>query len=492
MKPMSTHEASTAAGAAAGPFGRGGVWLAVVAGVSLLVGVLVEMFGDPPGVHFSTGSDSFSKSSVGHRAFVETLRRCGVNVLVSRHDSGAKAGSTGVLAILESGTGDSSGLWADEVMWPADRVFMVCPKWASFPQRERPGWVEAVRLHPDSIITQELASIGIEVEVVRPPRDDLEWSRFQPYEFRPPRSWDFFESPGDSTGDTLGHRRQDTLGVEGPIDSLGFEGEGDQVSTSGDSTATDDEPGLEPSATIPPRVLLPRLHRPQLLRSEQLAPVLACPEGILVGAGWADGTRVVVVADPDLIANHGLHRGDNALVALQSLGLLRERDEIVIVDESLHGHAHTATVWREMLRFPLVLVSIHIAIVVLLLLIATMTRYGSPVVAAPTVRPGKEYLIDNTAAMLQYGHHSAHALQRYFTRTLQDVHRRLRGPEAAEPDVLRAWLQSMSTSRGSGLDLAALEREIRDLVMRRSDDAKRILAAAGRIHRWRQEMLHES
>src|SRR5262249_2013880 len=157
------------------------------------------------------------------------------------------------------------------------------------------------------------------------------------------------------------------------------------------------------------------------------------------------------------------------------------------VDESLHGFATAATVWREMLRFPLVLVPVHLALIACLLLLATMTRFGSPAAPAEALHAGKAELLDNTAALLQYGGHSAPTLRRYFGRTLQDVQRGLHEREGLEAAALLASLQAASKARGVQVNLQALEREAQEVASEAST-----LAVAGRIHQWRREMLHES
>src|SRR5262249_15855073 len=56
----------------------------------------------------------------------------------------------------------------------------------------------------------------------------------------------------------------------------------------------------------------PALRHIQLIKSAKLRPLLAGPDGMLIGERREGGRRVVVLSDPDLIANHGIARGDNA------------------------------------------------------------------------------------------------------------------------------------------------------------------------------------
>ena len=56
----------------------------------------------------------------------------------------------------------------------------------------------------------------------------------------------------------------------------------------------------------------------------KLIPIVSSPEGILLGElGRADG-RVLVLADPDILATHGLGKGDNANLAFRIIDNLRD------------------------------------------------------------------------------------------------------------------------------------------------------------------------
>ena len=67
----------------------------------------------------------------------------------------------------------------------------------------------------------------------------------------------------------------------------------------------------------------PKLSRPQLVRSPSLCPVVSSDAGILIGR-LCRRPNVLVLADPDLLANHGLWRGDNAVLAMSAVANLRK------------------------------------------------------------------------------------------------------------------------------------------------------------------------
>jgi hypothetical protein len=227
----------------------------------------------------------------------------------------------------------------------------------------------------------------------------------------------------------------------------------------------------------------------------KLRPIVYAPEGILVGrAEGADSVDVIVISDPDLIANHGLGKGENAAIALAAIQALRPPGGVVVVDETLHGHVATASLWRELFSFPLSLATASALLCLALLLWAAMGRFGKPQPAPRALAAGKRGLIENTAELTRHGGHAAYALERYLHATVQDVARAQHAPAQLGPVELRAWLLRAASARHVATDLTELERDVSALATsdKRPDAAARALAIATRIHRWRQEMIDGS
>jgi len=224
----------------------------------------------------------------------------------------------------------------------------------------------------------------------------------------------------------------------------------------------------------------PSLAAPQLISGSKLEPVIAAGDGILIGKLEVDDRVLFVLADPDLIANHGIGRGDNAVVATALLERLRDGGAVVF-DETLHGHVSAPSLWGELATFPLSLAPASALLAFLALLWATTGRFGAPVPGGPGLAAGKLTLIDNIAELTGYGGHVSYALERYLQATMQDVARRTHAPAHAEA---RAWLTHVEAIRRVGIGLATLEREVR------SAPPHQALAVATRIHRWREDMIH--
>lgn len=235
-------------------------------------------------------------------------------------------------------------------------------------------------------------------------------------------------------------------------------------------------------ATLPLPVL-------QLVISAELEPLVSDSRGILLGAIVRDGTRVLVLSDPDVLCNAGLHLGDNAPFAIAAIEELRPSGGVVVIDETIHGFEREPSIWRELFSFPLVLFIAHGALLVALLLWAGMGRFGAPQREGLARAPGRQSLVGNTAELLRYRGQVGSALTKYYRGALTDARRALRAPTGLTQAELLDWLERMSERRGTTDQVGAL----RKLVASREaagSSAAHMLAVAGRIHRWRTEILH--
>jgi hypothetical protein len=162
-----------------------------------------------------------------------------------------------------------------------------------------------------------------------------------------------------------------------------------------------------------------------------------------------------VLTDPDIVANHGV--SDNAELILAMFARLAPDGQVIIVDETLHGHEVPPNIWGELGRFPLVLVLISAALMFGFWAWSGMRRFGSPTRSEYQLADGMNVLIENTAQLLMVGGHSGSVLRRYFEHVLADVAHFYRlSPELSRKER-SARLKHMSSSR---IDLEELQQEI--------------------------------
>jgi len=230
--------------------------------------------------------------------------------------------------------------------------------------------------------------------------------------------------------------------------------------------------------------------KPQLIKSSRLRPVVASDSGMLVGELSSGTRRIWVLADPDVMENHGIAEPENAEFSVALIDALRAGDGNVVFDEVVHGLADQSSPLRLLFEFPFVLATIQGAIAVALLLWATMPRFGAPLAPPVALRSGKGSLIETTAKLLDRGRHRAVIIQRYVHAIVQDVARQLHAPPGLTQAELVEWLRRTARSRAVDIDCGALVSKADGLA---EHGATGSLAALARdIFRWKREITDEA
>ncbi len=186
----------------------------------------------------------------------------------------------------------------------------------------------------------------------------------------------------------------------------------------------------------------PAIHHVQLMHSARLRPLLAGPEGMLIGEIREHGRRLVVLSDPDLIANHGIARGDNAWIFVSLIQYLRSgRDGKVVFDEFIHGYSPRPFHMLGILfQFPFVLVTAQAALAIALLVWAAAGRFGAPRELPPAIEAGRRSLIDAGAALVSRNGDPSVLASRYYEEMVRDAASSLRAPAGLALPELVSWL----------------------------------------------------
>jgi Domain of unknown function (DUF4350) len=228
----------------------------------------------------------------------------------------------------------------------------------------------------------------------------------------------------------------------------------------------------------------------QLVRGPGLRPIIAGDRGMLVGEIIDHDQRIWVLADPDIISNHGLAREGNAALAVALVKRLRNGNGIVVFDETVHGYTGRASSpFLLLFRFPFVVATLQGLIAVALLLWATLGRFGAPQSAPPPLSAGREGLLQNMAKLIEFAGHQQVMIRRYVQETVRDVARQLHAPRGLAGDAMIAWLQRVGRARGVEADCGALMRRADELREGRLREQSSLVRLAREIHRWKGEIL---
>ena len=397
-------------------------WLILIGGAASC-GILVLALAIDPADRDVTAPSSYSRSALGHAAFVALLRETGYRVQVNRGRRGVGIAERDALLLLEPDLRLNANQDLIRLVKGKRRVLLTLPKWrveASLvpSAATAQGWIDgASRLPTDAAAKVARAAI-IFADIART-------------EVNGP--WN----------DQLGH---------GP----------------------------------------PTIGETQLLKGTHLQPLVATADGILAGEmSHADDGRILVLADPDLMANHGLHRGANAAMALAIVDRLLEgeRDVTIHVDESLHGFAIVPSLPRLLFAPPFLAATLLALAAVAAIVWRATVRFGTPPTtdAIPVFGSGHETLLHNAGRLLASADHGPNIAERYAAATLEEAARRLhlrpprgRAPAGAREDPkqpdLRGMLASIARRRGVRVRLP-------------SGETQRPLAKARRYYDWMEEMF---
>jgi hypothetical protein len=142
---------------------------------------------------------------------------------------------------------------------------------------------------------------------------------------------------------------------------------------------------------------------------------------------------------------------------------------------------------KFLFEFPFNLIALQVVAGVVLLLMASVGRFGTPEIPDRVLRTGKRDLISNAASLIDHAGHHAAILRRYTGMVLQDTGRLLRAPRQLGETELAAWLDRTAEARG----LRSVSREpLRRIATAKSGDLASQLAEARAIHLWRRDILN--
>lgn len=238
----------------------------------------------------------------------------------------------------------------------------------------------------------------------------------------------------------------------------------------------------------------------QLVRSTSMRTIVGGPGGILLGEIIDGNRRIWVLADPDVMANHGLGKGDNAafMVALvDNLHGLGNNDPgaLIVFDETLHGFQESeGTPVKLLFRFPFVIITVLVCCGAVLLALAGSSRFGPPLRSESMRDYGKAQLIDNGARLLDYAGHHAIMLKRYVRMSVRAVAQALHAPPGLDERALAAWLDRIGKARGVKGSCTEILHKIAGAAPDDASDANlaRLFECAREVHRWKGEILDGS
>lgn len=128
------------------------IWLMTFGLFAFLVAIALREAAPELETMRSTGPDAFSRSAIGHGAFVETLERLGVAVDIGRFRTVRSTRPADLLVVAAPPDSISLGNvfdLLDRYRQSAGAVLLVLPKWQGRRDRNQPRWLASIELIPE-------------------------------------------------------------------------------------------------------------------------------------------------------------------------------------------------------------------------------------------------------------------------------------------------------------------------------------------------------
>ncbi len=240
--------------------------------------------------------------------------------------------------------------------------------------------------------------------------------------------------------------------------------------------------GIDPDIPSPVQLIQ---FQPKVIR-----PIVASAQGILVGEINKDDRAIWILSDPDVIENHGIARGNNAAFAVALFNEFRMHQRGLLFDETEHGYAARPPGPLKLLfAFPYVFATLQGGIAILLLLWATVGRFGKAEPGPTPLAAGKQGLIRNAASLLAFAGRDPVIVRRYVLETLQDAARQLHAPKGIVAESQLAWLQRVGKARRATVDCAAVIGRLDALPAGSRSRSAALQSIAQDIYRWKRGII---
>lgn len=218
----------------------------------------------------------------------------------------------------------------------------------------------------------------------------------------------------------------------------------------------------------------------QFITGEGLEPILTDASGRIVLAKLPDAPWFVL-ADPDLLNNHGVADPRRAAAALALLDFLNSTDaEAIHFDVTLNGLGSGKSPLKLMFDPPFLAVTLAIAAALLLAGLQALARFGVPLRPQRAIAFGKAALVDNSAALVRKARREARLGGRYADMIRDRVAAMLRLPPTMPADKVEQRLDALNP----GQQFSTLAASAAD-----AGTPESVLAAARALHQWQQEAI---
>lgn len=228
---------------------------------------------------------------------------------------------------------------------------------------------------------------------------------------------------------------------------------------------------------------LPVPAYPQVIEGEDLVPLLTLPDGGTLLA-QIRGRPHYILADPDMLNNHGLSDPGRARAALALLDALNATDA-----ESINFATFTDVVTvqepigllRLLIEPPFLAMTLALIIAALLAGFHGAIRFGQPRREERTIALGKAALVDNSAGLIRLARREVHMSTAYAEFIQQESARAVGAPSGLQGEALDEYLDRLTRQGPTFSELAA--------TLVRTRDRQSMAVAARALFQWKKDII---
>lgn len=223
---------------------------------------------------------------------------------------------------------------------------------------------------------------------------------------------------------------------------------------------------------------------PQVIGASDLTPLITLPGGDALLAQIGDQPHYVL-ADPDLLNNHGLRDAERARLALVLIDRLNEGGDSVAFDLTLNGFGSgsgSGSVLRFAFEPPFVVVTLALLAAALLAGLHGAFRFGPTRREERAIAFGKAALVENSAGLIRLANREARLGAAYAEMVRQETARTTAAPHWLQGEALDSYLDRLGRPG---------QPRFSELAVRLSDahDRHGLMAAARSLSLWKKEII---
>lgn len=235
---------------------------------------------------------------------------------------------------------------------------------------------------------------------------------------------------------------------------------------------------------------LPTIDQPQTINWSRLTPLIWNDEGILLGKLNRSYGNFYILSDPDILQNHGLGKGDNAVFLFDIIAELTQGTNVIIVDETAHGHILSPDILKSAFSPPLLFPVMIFLAAFITLIWGTAARFAPTRDERPAFTKDKLPLIQNISSLLTFGGHFGTVTERYYMDALKDVAEKLYAPNGLHGMDLINWVDNNSAGREISVNYKNIRRRAYQSITHDSANSARQVKLAKDVYNWKNEVLY--